>query len=270
MQPHSMHPPFTRAIVRLPAANFAEGLTTVDLGLPDTACALEQHAAYCRALAACGLDLTVLPADDRFPDSTLVEDAAILTPGGALLTRPGAPSRQGEVEAINAALAAFYPDRARIHPPGTLDGGDICEAARPGQAGSHFLIGVSARTDEAGAAQLAAWLARQGCTCACIDIRGTPGILHLKSGLAYIGDNRLVVIDVLADHPALAGFELVRVDPGEEYAANCVRVNDRLLLPAGSPRLASRLETLGYNLLELEMSEFRKMDGGLSCLSLRF
>jgi dimethylargininase len=255
---------FTRAIVCTPAANFADGLTSVDLGAPDYACTLEQHAAYCRVLAACGLELTTLPADERFPDSTFVEDTAILTGHGAILARPGAASRRGEVEPIRAALAAFYPQLAAITAPGELDGGDICEA------GDHFLIGISARTDAEGAAQLAAWLAGQGCTSACIDIRNTPGILHLKSGLAYIGDNHMIVIDALADHPALAAYELVRVEPGEEYAANCVRVNDHLLLPAGYERLAGRLRALGYAVVELAMSEFRKMDGGLSCLSLRF
>lgn len=255
---------FTHAIVCPPAVNFAAGLTTVDLGAPDYACALEQHAAYCRALSACGLQLTVLPADERFPDSTFVEDAAILTVTGAMLTRPGAPSRSGEVETISHALTPFYGHLAAIEEPGTLDGGDVCEA------GSHFLIGISARSNVEGAAQLARWLAQGGCTCDCIDIRSTPGILHLKSGLSYIGDNRMVVIDSLADHPALARYELVRVEAGEEYAANCIRVNDRLLLPGGYPRLSARLAALGYAVVELEMSEFHKMDGGLSCLSLRF
>jgi dimethylargininase len=238
------------------------------LGAPDYACALEQHAAYCQALAACGLQLTVLPADERFPDSTFVEDTAVLTAHGAILTRPGAPSRSGEIQAMRETLAAFFPQLAAIEAPGVLDGGDICETG--GEAGSHFLIGISARTNAEGAAQLARWLASQGCTSDCIDIRSTPGILHLKSGIAYIGDNRLVVIDALADHPALAAYELVRVDAGEEYAANCVRVNDCLLLPAGFPQLAARLAGLGYAVVELPMSEFRKMDGGLSCLSLRF
>jgi dimethylargininase len=255
---------YTRAIVCLPAANFADGLTSVDLGAPDYACALEQHATYCQALAACGLQLTTLPADAHFPDSTFVEDVAILTAHAALLTRPGAPSRSGEVETMRETLAAFYADLDRIEAPGALDGGDICEA------GSHFLIGISARTNAEGAAQLARWLAGQGCTSSCIDIRHTPGILHLKSGIAYIGDNRLVAIDALAGHPALAAYELVRVDAGEEYAANCVRVNDHLLLPAGYGRLSARLAGLGYTVVELPMSEFRKMDGGLSCLSLRF
>jgi dimethylargininase len=132
------------------------------------------------------------------------------------------------------------------------------------------LIGISARTNAAGAAQLAQWLASQGYTADCIDIRSTPGILHLKSGIADLGDNRMVVIDALADHPALAGYELVRVDAAEAYAANCIRVNDRVLIAAGFPRLCARLRDLGYAVVEVAMSEFRKMDGGLSCLSLRF
>jgi dimethylargininase len=255
---------FTQAIVCRPAENFAQGLTTVDLGVPDYRLALTAHEQYCRALQECGLALTCLAADERYPDSTFVEDTAILTPQGAILARPGADSRAGEVKTIAAALSSFYPSLEAITAPGTLDGGDICEAD------GHFLIGISARTNEAGAAQLSRLLARQGYTCACIDIRHTPGILHLKSGISYLGDNRIVVIDALADHPALAGYEPVCVDAEEAYAANCVRVNDRLLFPAGFPRLAERLRRLGYPLTELDMSQFQKMDGGLSCLSLRF
>jgi dimethylargininase len=255
---------FTRAVVRIPAANFAEGLTTVDLGVPAVDLALAQHAAYCRALEACGLALTYLPADERYPDSTFVEDTAILTPEGAILARPGAESRSGEVQSMAEALQHFYPQLEHITAPGTLDGGDICEA------GSHFLIGLSARTNEEGAAQLGAWLARRGYTCDCIDIRQVKGILHLKSGIAYLGDNRMVTIEALWNHPALRTFEKVTVDADEAYAANCVRVNDHVLLPEGHARLAAQLRALGYALVELEMSEFQKMDGGLSCLSLRF
>jgi dimethylargininase len=259
-----MNAHFTRAIVCPPAVNFAQGLTTVNLGVPDHGLALAQHAQVCRILEECGLQLTCLPPDPQYPDSTFVEDTAILTAQGAILARPGAASRSGEVATMRGALGHFYPHLATIDPPGTLDGGDICEAGR------HFLIGVSARTNEEGAAQLSRWLARQGYTCACIDIRNTPGILHLKSGIAYIGENRMVVIDALIDHPALADFALVRVDAEESYAANCICVNDHLLIPAGYPRLAARLFEHGYALAELDMSEFRKMDGGLSCLSLRF
>ncbi len=255
---------FTRAIVCTPAPNFAQGLTTVDLGAPDYALALTQHAHYCQALEQCGLQLTVLPAEPQYPDSTFVEDTAILSEGGSIMALPGASSRRGEVERMRRALGAFFDHLDEIETPGTLDGGDICEA------GDHYLIGMSARTNEEGAAQLARILARQGYTSAVIDIRSTPGILHLKSGIAYLGDNRMVVIDALAGHPALAGYARVRVDAVEAYAANCIRVNDRVLIAAGFPRFATKLRRLGYALVELDMSEFRKMDGGLSCLSLRF
>ena len=255
---------FTRAIVRPPGANFAEGLTTVELGAPDYQLALAQHAAYCAALAKCGLALTVLPADERFPDSTFVEDTAVLTPERAIITRPGAASRAGETARIREALNAFYREFSVIETPGALDGGDICEA------GSHFFIGLSARTNEAGARQLADFLAAAGYSASCVDIRGVAGILHLKSGLTYLGDNNLIVIDALAGHEAFKDYNLVRVEERENYAANCVRVNEYVLFPAGFPALGESLRQLGYRLRELEMSEFEKMDGGLSCLSLRF
>ena len=252
------------AIVRPPALNFADGLTTVDLGVPDYERALAQHAAYCEALERCGLALTRLARDARHPDSTFVEDTAILTPRGAILTRPGAPSRAGEVEEIRGALSPFYPGFDRIEPPGTLDGGDICEAE------DRFFIGISERTNEEGARQLAAILVRDGYTPVLVDIRGVEGILHLKSGIACVGEGRLVAIDALAHDPALRNHEVIPVEPAEGYAANCVRVNDRVLVAAGHPRLEAALQRLGYDTLPLEMSEFRKMDGGLSCLSLRF
>ncbi len=255
---------FRRAIVRAPAPNFADGLTTVDLGTPDVAKALAQHEAYCRALAELGLALTRLPADPRFPDSTFVEDAAVLTPRGAILARPGAPSREGEVAGIAEALAPYFPAPRRIEAPGTLDGGDICEA------GTHWFIGVSERTNPEGARQLARFLADDGLSSSSVDIRGVAGILHLKSGISWLSGRRLVVIDSLAGDPALAGWDLVRVDPAEDYAANAVAVNDALLFPKGFSRLERRLADLGYRPLVLEMSEFQKMDGGLSCLSLRF
>ncbi|MCX6065137.1 MAG: hypothetical protein NT121_05205 [Chloroflexi bacterium] len=264
---------FTHAITRLPAANFADGLTTVDLGIPDYPKTLAEHGRYLVALKELGLTLTQLPADLRYPDSTFVEDVAIITENGAILTRPGAESRAGEVAAMKDTLRQFYPELAEIVAPGTLDGGDICEvvpAPARGETGAHFFIGISLRTNEAGAQQLADWLATKGCTSSFIDIRQTPGILHLKSGIASIGDNRLIVIDSLAAHPAFAGYELIPVAAGEEYAANCILVNDTILIAAGFPKFEATLRGLGYKLKVLDMSEFQKMDGGLSCLSLRF
>jgi dimethylargininase len=253
-----------RAIVREPSANFAEGLTRVALGAPDFARALEQHEAYCAALEQCGLTLTRLAADERYPDSTFVEDTAVLTERWAILTRPGAPSRDGEVESIKNVLAKFYSELHSIREPDTVDGGDVCEA------GNHFFIGISQRTNEAGAQQLSKLLAAVGCTSSFVDIRGLEGILHLKSGLAYLQDNRLVVIDALAGREDFRSYDMVRVDSDEEYAANCVRVNDNVLMAVGHAGLQSKLRELGYRTIALEMSEFQKMDGGLSCLSLRF
>jgi dimethylargininase len=255
---------FTRAIVRAPASNFADGLTSVALGRPDLALALEQHARYCSALEVAGLELVHLPDDPVHPDATFVEDTAVLSPRCNVLARPGAASRAGEVEAIRTALASLSIVPNAIEPPGSLDGGDICEAD------GHFFIGVSRRTNWDGAAQLAALLNKAGCTSACVDIRAMPDILHLKSGIAWLGDGRVIAIDALAGHPALRNYELIQVHPEDAYAANCVRVNGRLLLAAGFPRVHDALTRLGYDLMVLDMSEFQKMDGGLSCLSLRF
>jgi len=121
-----------------------------------------------------------------------------------------------------------------------------------------------------GSQQLAEWLASYGCTVSFVDITGANNILHLKSGLAYLGENSLVVIDALADRNEFRGYDLVRVTPNDEYAANCVRVNDHVLVAAGHPHFEATLRNLGYETMALEMSEFQKMDGGLSCLSLRF
>lgn len=255
---------FKRAIVCPPAPNFAEGLTSVDLGAPDFKLALAQHERYCAALEEIGLELIRLPSDPLHPDSTFVEDTAILTDSAAILTRPGAESRRGEVEPIRRALAHCFKDLHEIKEPGAVDGGDICEAD------GKFFIGISARTNEEGARQLADLLARAGYGSTFVDIRAVPGILHLKSGVAYLGDEWLVAIDVLADHPAFRDYNQIRVTAGEEYAANCVRVNDHVLVAAGYPHLEGTLRGLGRRVVPLDMSECRKMDGGLSCLSLRF
>jgi len=255
---------FTHAIVRPPSPNFADGLTTVTLGAPDVGHAVEQHAAYCRALGQCGLTVTALDADPTHPDSTFVEDTAVIVPRCAVLTRPGASSRVGEVTSMRAVLRARVPRLHEIVAPGTVDGGDICDAD------GHVFIGLSHRTNEEGARQLARFLEAAGYTTACVDIRAVAGILHLKSGLTSIGDGRLLVTDELAAHEAFHRFERVIVAPDDAYAANAVRVNDRVLVAAGFPRVHETLARLGYSPLALEMSEFRKMDGGLSCLSLRY
>jgi dimethylargininase len=255
---------FKNAIVRTPGSNFAEGLTTVSLGAPCYDRVMEQYSRYLKALEECGLAITTLDADLRYPDSTFVEDTAVLTPRGAILTRPGAESREGEVAAIRETIGSFFPHILTIEAPGTLDGGDICEAD------GHFFLGLSHRTNEAGARRLAAHLASQGYTSSVIDVREMASILHLKSGISYVGENTLVVMEEMAGNELFRGYELIQVSTEESYAANCVRVNERVLVAAGFPELTAELAGRGFKPLTLEMSEFQKMDGGLSCLSLRF
>jgi dimethylargininase len=255
---------FKNAIVRIPGENFADGLTTVDFGMPDFAVVVQQHAAYCRALEQCGLKVTTLAADLQHPDSTFVEDTAVLTEKAAILARPGAESRAGEVTGIRGEIAKWFPKMLAIEAPGTLDGGDICEA------GTHFFLGLSQRSNEEGCRQLANHLDGLGYTSSVVDVRGMTSILHLKSGIACIGHNTLVVMEEMADNPLFRDYELIRVSVEESYAANCVRVNERVLVPAGYPKLLAELKTRGFDPLPLDMSEYRKMDGGLSCLSLRF
>ena len=255
---------FRHAIVRPPGANFADGLTTAHLGAPDVDLAQRQHESYCRALEECGLELIRLPVEPNYPDSTFVEDTAVLSSRAAILTRPGAPSRLGELAEIGDALGKFYNLVHKIEPPGTVDGGDICEA------GSHYFIGISQRTNEEGAGQLARFLAADSFTSATVDIRGMRSLLHLKSGIAYLDRNNLVFMEELTGREEFSGYDQIVVSHDESYACNCVLVNDRVLVPAGFPRIQSELIRRGYKPLPLEMSEFRKMDGGLSCLSLRF
>ena len=255
---------FRKAIVKEPCVSFASGEISVDLGTPDLEAALRQHHAYCDALEACGLELIRLPPDDKHPDSTFVEDTALLTPRGAVLTRPGAESRRGEVESIAPTIRNYFENVHSIEAPGTLDAGDVCEA------GDHFFIGVSRRTNEHGAKQLAGFLHSFGFTTNLIDIRYLTNILHLKSGLAYLSDGRLVVIDALRNKSEFSGYNLLCLNSTEEYAANCLSLNGKILIASGFPRLKRELQLLGFSTIALDMSEFQKMDGGLSCLSLRF
>ena len=254
---------FRHAIVRPPARSLPLGITTAELGAPDWELATAQHGEYCAALRRLGLQVETLAIDEPHPDSTFIEDTAVIADGCAVVTRPGAASRAGEVDATRAALLRHFPRLAAIAPPGTVDGGDVCETERC------VFIGVSARTSEAGASQLSAILEAAGQSARTIDIRDIA-LLHLKTGLSALGDGRLLVGPELAGCPELEDFETVRVGVGESYAANVVRIHGAVLTPAGFPRTAARLRGLGLEVVELGMSEFQKMDGGLSCLSLRF
>ncbi|MCK4991597.1 MAG: hypothetical protein KAS29_13965, partial [Bacteroidales bacterium] len=209
----------------------------------------------------CGLNVKVLEADSQFPDSVFVEDVALCTSECAIVTNPGAPSRNGEKIKIRPVLESFYTQVESIKSPGSLDAGDVM------MVGKHFYIGISQRTNTQGAEQLIAFLGRYGMTGTLVPLKE---MLHLKSGLSYLEQNLLLITGEFINHSAFADFQKIEVDPDESYAANSLWVNSSVLVPAGFPKTRKKIEQAGYRTKVLDVSEFRKLDGGLSCLSLRF
>ena len=250
----------TRAIIRQPGPAFVDGLTSAHLGKPDWSLALRQHGQYQRALERAGLEVTVLSTEPDFPDCPFVEDTAVVTAQGAVITNPGAPSRNGEQRSVRSVLAQFL-SLVDILPPGTLDGGDVLRIE------DRFVIGLSQRTNRQGAGQLANHLRQWGYESECLEV---GDMLHLKSGVNYIGRGNLLVTRALADQPLFASLHRVLVDDEEAYAANSIFVHGTLLLPAGFPRVQAALGLLGYSVVTLDLSEFRKVDGGMTCLSVLF
>lgn len=252
---------FKNTIVKTPGESYINGLTTSDLGTPILEKALEQHDAYIEALKKCGTEVTVLPSNNEFPDSTFVEDTAVLTPNFAVISNPGALSRNGEIHEMEPAIKSFYKNIYYIKAPGTLDGGDIL------QIEDHFYIGISARTNNEGAQQLKVILEMENYKATIVQLEK---FFHLKTGIAYLGNQTIVAAGEFIDHPDFNSYKKIVVPPEEEYAANCIQVNDYVIIPAGYPITKQKINQAGYQTIELEMSEFRKLDGGLSCLSLRF
>ena len=252
---------FTRAIVRTPGQSMVDGLSSAGLGKPDYEKALAQHAAYIDALKLCGLQVTILPPDNAYPDSTFVEDTALLTPVCAVIMRPGAPSRRGETDAIETALRPFYSNIERIIFPGTADAGDIM------MVGNHFYIGLSQRTNREGAEQIIRILNKYDLTGSTVTLKNS---LHLKSGTAYLENEFMVLAGEFIGRPEFAEYKVIPVHETEIYAANCLWLNGTVLIAAGYNKIKKAAESCGYKTIVLDMSEFRKLDGGLSCLSLRF
>lgn len=253
---------FTRALVRQPAKSLIHGLTSANLGHPDYELAFAQHQHYVDMLRACDLEVTVLPPADAFPDSCFIEDSVLLTGHGAILTRPGALSRIGEVELNREAIATFYGDHIQqITAPGTLDAGDVL------RVDNHFYIGLSKRTNEEGARQLIHILNHHEYTASVLPLTHA---LHLKSGVSYLDKGNLLVSGEFIDHPEFKLLHQHPLDDDERDAANCILINDIVLMPAGFKKTRHLINTLGYDIIEIDVSEFRKLDGGLSCLSLRF
>lgn len=252
---------FSRAIVRAPSTSIAQGLTSANLGSVDYARACKQHQNYVDTLKQLGLEVIELPAIDTFADAVFVEDVALVTPDFAVLTLPGAPTRQGEVEHMRPTIESIFDVVEYISAPGTLEAGDVMLADK------HFYIGLSDRTNQAGADQLIEIVSRYGYSGSVVDM---SEMLHLKTGVNFLDDNRYLVTGEFVDHPAFSEFDCIEVAQDEAYAANSLYINGTVLVPAGYTKTLKQIQALGYTTIEVDTSEFRKIDGGLSCLSLRF
>ena len=252
---------FTKAIVRKPCRDIANGITSANLGKPDFKRALVQHSYYVNALEECGLQVTVMDADNHYPDSTFVEDVALCTSKFAVVTNPGAVNRNGEKHGIRITLKEFFKSIEEIKYSGTLDAGDVMMVE------NHFYIGISERTNHEGAEQLINILQKYNMTGTKVPLKT---MLHLKTGLSYLENNNLIVSGEFINNPVFDKFTQIVVDEKEAYAANSLWVNGKVLVPKGHPETRAKIENAGYTTIEIDVSEFQKLDGGLSCLSLRF
>lgn len=252
---------FKNIIARKPGKSYLNGLTTSDLGKPDYSLLLKQHDAYIQALEKCDVAINVLPANEAFPDSTFVEDTAVLTSEFAIICNPGAESRNNETKEIEPVLKDHYTNIHYITSPGYVDGGDVLQIEK------HFYIGISDRTSEEGAKQFKDIVENNGYEATIIPLKE---FFHLKTGISYVGNDTVVVAGEFIDHPAFNAYNKIIVPDEEEYAANCIRVNDYIILPQGFSNTYTQMKEANFKVIEVPTSEFQKHDGGLSCLSLRF
>ena len=254
---------FSHAITRRPAASIIEGLRAVDTGTPALDLMLQHHADYVAALLATGATIIQLDALDAFPDSVFVEDTALCLPQGAVIMRPGAPTRLGEAAEMAPHLRALYTHVLHIAGADShIEGGDILTTE------TEVLVGRSARTNAAGIAELAALITPWGHTVR--EVHTPPGVLHFKTDCSLLDSDTILSTERLAASGCFAGYKVIHTAPGEEACANAIRFNDVVLMPAGFPRTAGALDKAGYTVHPIGNSECAKLDGGMSCLSLRF
>ncbi len=250
---------YKTAIMRGPGHSAVKGLTTVDLGAPDFELLCQQHLKYKETLEWLGLEVIFLDPITEHPDAYFTEDVAIVTPQITVILRPGAEQRRGETTFIEPALSKFG-DLAHILSPGTIDGGDVLVVNK------HCVIGLSERTNRNGAEQLGNILGQFGYITDIVDV---PEALHFKSSVNFIDENSLLVTQASYWLDCLSAYRKFVVPQGEEYAANVVWINDHILIPADFPGTRRLLEEQAYQVIEMPVSEIAKMDGGLTCLSLR-
>lgn len=253
---------FSRAITRRPATSITNGLRAQDIGTPDLTQMQAAHDHYVATLKKTGADVIELPSLEDFPDSVFVEDTALCLPHGAVMMRPGAPSRLGEVAQMEPAIRAVFDDVRHINGPGHIEGGDILVTGR------EILVGRSDRTDAAGVAELTEIVADWGYSVR--EVFTPPGVLHFKTDCSLLDSETILSTKRLDASGCFKGYRVLHVSEGEEAAANSIRFNQFVVSPAGFPRTAEMLRQNGYDVVEISNTECAKLDGGMSCLSLRF
>lgn len=253
---------YNTAIVRTPCAAVVHGLRATDHGDPDYSALQAEHGNYIAALEAAGLEVLVLPELESLPDSVFVEDPAVVFTQGAVLLRSAAQARRAEGQAILPVLHEHF-DTVLELPHGHVDGGDVLVTPRA------VLIGISKRTDAAGAAALAECLAFLGLKS---EIVHTPeGVLHFKTECSLLDEETVLATKrMVAAGQALRGFRTIMVPDGEEPAANVLRINASVLVSAKYQRTREILENNGYSTAPVQTAEIEKIDAGLSCMSLRW
>ena len=253
---------FSRAITRRPAASIVNGLRAEDIGTPDLTLMLQAHDHYVSALKSTGAEVIELPALEAFPDAQFVEDSALCLPQGAVLMRPGAASRMGEVAEMASTIRACYEEVREITGPGHIEGGDILVTGR------EVLVGRSDRTDAAGVAELAEIVGEWGHSLR--EVFTPEGVLHFKTDCSLLDGETILSTKRLDASGCFEGYRVLHTAEGEEAAANAIRFNNLVIMAAGFPRTAETLKNAGYEVVEVSNTECAKLDGGMSCLSLRF
>ncbi|MDJ0924437.1 MAG: dimethylargininase [Acidimicrobiia bacterium] len=246
------------ALVRDVPDSFVDALVMGKRPTIDLARARRQHDVYRELLALRGYEVRVLPADERYPDCPFVEDVAVVLGPAAVATRPGASQRRGEVAMVAAALASLLPLR-HIEAPGTLDGGDVL------RLGGTLYVGRSSRTNDAGIAQLTRIAANCGLAVTPVPVRG---VLHLKSAVAHIDEETLLLAPQCVDPRLFAEFRVIEKAGGEEHVASVLRLGTgELVMTSSAPRTLQRIRDHGWDPTLIDSSEFQAADGGLTCLS---
>lgn len=254
-------PQTARIFLRKPSPTLGQG-GSITIGIPDATRAASQHQALCDTLSGCNVAVTVLQADPLFPDSTLINDTAVVTETLAVIGNFAADGpRQGEQKSVAAQLAGSHFLKF-ITAPGLLDARDVL------QIGEHFYIGLSPRTNQEGAAQLAYFLTEYGFAVEVLDLSGIDGCSPLRTAAVWLGHDRLLIQESLARHYSFLAYEKIIVPQEEKGATRGIVINGTLLLPAGYARVASELKLWNIPFQTVNVSEFEKMGGGLSSLTL--